>query len=316
MLANNENIAIDVLNLKKQFGNFIAVDSISFHVRRGEIFGFLGPNGAGKSTTIKMLCGILRPTSGSGIVSGFDITGESEKIKKTIGYMSQKFSLYEDMTVVENIDFFGGIYGLRKQELNERKEYILNLAGLQDRGKSLVAELSSGWKQRLALGCAIIHKPQIIFLDEPTSGVDPISRRNFWDLIYQVASQGATILVTTHYMDEAEHCDRICLIYDGKIIALDTPNKLKSTFKGKLLEVVCDPLMDGLDILSKSNFVKDITLFGASLHMTVYDDEYAIPLIESELKVKNIKIQKIERIAPALEDVFVSLIESKELVKQ
>lgn len=316
MLANNENIAIDVLNLKKQFGNFTAVDSISFRVRRGEIFGFLGPNGAGKSTTIRMLCGILRPTSGSGTVSGFDITSEPEKIKKTIGYMSQKFSLYEDMTVVENIDFFGGIYGLRKQERNERKEYILNLAGLQDRGKSLVAELSAGWKQRLALGCAIIHKPQIIFLDEPTSGVDPISRRNFWDLIYQVASEGATILVTTHYMDEAEHCDRICLIYNGKIIALDTPNKLKSTFKSKLLEVVCDPLMDGLDILSKSNFVKDIALFGASLHMTVYDDEYAIPLIESELKVKDVKIQKIERITPALEDVFVSLIESKEPVKQ
>ncbi len=313
LFANNENIAIEVLDLKKQFGNFTAVDSISFQVRRGEIFGFLGPNGAGKSTTIRMLCGILQPTSGIGIVSGYDITREPEKIKKAIGYMSQKFSLYEDMTVIENIDFFGGIYGLKKQELNRRKDYILNLSGLKDRGKSLVAELSAGWKQRLALGCAIIHEPRIIFLDEPTSGVDPISRRNFWDLIYQVASEGATILVTTHYMDEAEHCDRICLIYNGKIIALGTPNELKSNFKGRLIEVVCEPLMDGLDILSKSNLVNDVALFGASLHVTVYEDEYAIPLIESELKTKNVEILKIERINPALEDVFVSLIESEEL---
>ncbi len=310
---NSENIAIEVKDLKKQFGNFIAVDSISFQVRRGEIFGFIGPNGAGKSTTIKMLCGILRPTSGIGIVSGYDITQESEKIKKVIGYMSQKFSLYEDMTVIENIDFFGGIYGLSKQELNKRKDYILSLAGLQDRQKSLVAELSAGWKQRLALGCSIIHNPKIIFLDEPTSGVDPISRRNFWDLIYQVASEGSTILVTTHYMDEAEHCDRICLIYNGKIIALNTPNELKGSFKNRLLEVLCNPLMDGLDILSKSNFITDVALFGASLHVTVNNDEHAIPLIESELKAKDIKIHKIEEINPTLEDVFVSLIESEEL---
>jgi len=314
MRTNNE-IAIEVINLTKSFGDFVAVDSINFQVKKGEIFGFLGPNGAGKSTTIRMLCGVLKPTSGTGKVAGFDIKTQPEKIKRCIGYMSQKFSLYEDLTVEENIDFFGGIYGLDKEKRKERQKYVIEMAGLKGREKSLVNELSGGWKQRLALGCAIIHNPEILFLDEPTSGVDPISRRNFWDLIYQVADSGSTILVTTHYMDEAEHCDRLCLIYRGKIIALGTPYELKGLHYGDLLEIECDPLMEGLEILEKLDIIQDVALFGATLHVTVDDAQNVIPIIENHLTNENIKVIRIDRIDPTLEDIFVSLIELKEKEK-
>jgi len=311
----NNDIAIEVTNLTKSFGDFVAVDSINFQVKKGEIFGFLGPNGAGKSTTIRMLCGVLKPTSGTGKVAGFDIKTQSEKIKRCIGYMSQKFSLYEDLTVEENIDFFGGIYGLDKEKRKERQKYVIEMAGLTGREKSLVNELSGGWKQRLALGCAIIHNPEILFLDEPTSGVDPISRRNFWDLIYQVADNGSTVLVTTHYMDEAEHCDRLCLIYRGKIIALGTPYELKGLHYGDLLEIECDPLMEGLEVLEKLDIVQDVALFGATLHVTVDDAQNIIPIIENHLTNENIKIIRIDKIDPSLEDIFVSLIELKEKEK-
>jgi ABC-2 type transport system ATP-binding protein len=221
-----DNWAVEVENLVKRFGDFIAVDNISFRVRRGEIFGFLGPNGAGKSTAIRVLCGLLRPTSGLTRVGGYDVAVEPETVRQNIGYMSQKFSLYDDLTVEENLAFFGGIYGVPQDRLHEREEFALRMAGLTGKRSTMTGMLAGGWKQRLALGCAILHEPPILFLDEPTSGVDPIARREFWDLIYQLSEQGRTIFVTTHYMDEAEYCHRLALMYKGKIVALDTPAAL------------------------------------------------------------------------------------------
>lgn len=230
--------SIEVESLSKRFGPFTAVDKVSFSVKKGEIFGFLGPNGAGKSTTIRMLCGILEPTSGKGRVGGLDIENDSEKIKENIGYMSQRFSLYEDLTVIENLEFYAGIYQVPLSEVSFRTEEMIGLAGLRGRENELTANLSGGWKQRLALGCATIHKPRILFLDEPTSGVDPISRRNFWRLIYAMSEQGVTVLVTTHYMDEAEHCNNIAMINEGKIAELGSPSELKARHgKGSLEEV-------------------------------------------------------------------------------
>ncbi len=228
ILENREELAVTVKNLTRRFKDFTAVNSISFEVNKGEIFGFLGPNGAGKSTTIRMLCGLLEPSEGKGTVSGFDVTTQPEEIKQNIGYMSQKFSLYEDLTVEENINFYGGIYGLNGKKLQLRKEWAVEMAGLKAHRKSLTKILSGGWRQRLALACAILHEPPIVFLDEPTSGVDPISRRGFWDLIYEMAESKITIFVTTHYMDEAEYCDRIALIYGGNMIAIGTPMELKT----------------------------------------------------------------------------------------
>jgi ABC-2 type transport system ATP-binding protein len=229
--ANNHN-AVVVDKLEKRFGNFVAVDRVSFQVAKGEVFGFLGPNGAGKSTTIRMLCGILRPSGGSGTVAGFDIGAQPEQIKANIGYMSQKFSLYQDLTVEENIDFYSGIYCIPPAKKRQRKEWVIEMSGLAGHRRSPTAILSGGWKQRLALGCAILHEPPILFLDEPTSGVDPISRRQFWDLIYELSGQGVTVFVTTHYMDEAEYCNRLGLIYRGELIALGTPHDLKSGMIG------------------------------------------------------------------------------------
>lgn len=217
--------------LEKKFGEFIAVNRINLQVRKGEVFGFLGPNGSGKSTTIRMLCGILTPTSGSGTVAGFDIATQSEQIKARIGYMSQKFSLYDDLTPEENIDFYSGIYQIPEKLIPERKRWVLDMAGLHQHRHSLTRTLSAGWKQRLALGCAILHQPEVVFLDEPTAGVDPVSRRQFWHLIYTLSNQGVTVFVTTHYMDEAEYCDRIALIYKGDIIAEGTPRQLKERVK-------------------------------------------------------------------------------------
>ncbi len=228
MNNNAHPLAVTVENLEKRFGDFVAVDRVSFEVHQGEVFGFLGPNGAGKSTTIRMLCGILQPSGGRGTVAGFDIFTQPEQIKANIGYMSQKFSLYQDLTVEENIDFYSGIYCIPREKKSERKEWVIEMAGLTEHRHQPTAILSGGWKQRLALGCAILHEPPIIFLDEPTSGVDPISRRKFWDLIYELAGQGVTIFVTTHYMDEAEYCDRLGMIYRGELIALDTPRAMKA----------------------------------------------------------------------------------------
>ena len=301
--------AVIVEDLVRVFGRFVAVDHISFSVPKGEVFGFLGPNGAGKSTTIRMLCGIIVPTSGRGAVAGYDILLESEQIKERIGYMSQRFSLYEDLTVEENIEFYGGVYGVANARLAERKRWILEMANLTERARSLTGELAMGWKQRLALGCALVHEPEILFLDEPTAGVDPISRRSFWDLIYTVAGQGVTVFVTTHYMDEAEHCDRLGLIYRGKLIALGSPRQLKERYvAGALLEVHAQPAMAALDLLAREPAAKEVAIFGAAIHV-VADSEAAIQPIRRALELGGVTVGRIETIAPSLEDVFVALIE-------
>jgi ABC-2 type transport system ATP-binding protein len=230
--------AVVIEDLVKRFGKFTAVDHVSLSVSKGEIFGFLGPNGAGKSTTIRMLCGLLTPTSGRASVAGFDVASQPEKIRENIGYMSQKFSLYDDLTVEENIEFFSGIYGVAKDKREQRKEYVLDMAGIRERRDSLTGLLAGGWKQRLALGCAILHEPPILFLDEPTSGVDPIARRSFWDLIYTLSEAGNTVFVSTHYMEEAEYCHRLALMYKGRVIALGTPEELKKEANQPSMEEV------------------------------------------------------------------------------
>lgn len=305
---NENGTAVAFEGLTRVFGDFTAVDRISLSIAKGEIFGFLGPNGAGKSTTIKMLCGLLAPSAGKGRVGGFDIMTESEEIKKTIGYMSQKFSLYEDLTVEENINFFSGIYRVPREKKQERKEWVLEMAGIADKRGALTRTLSGGFKQRLALGCAILHEPSIIFLDEPTSGVDPISRRNFWRLIYTMAREGKTIFVTTHYMDEAEYCDRLALIYRGRIVAQGMPGELKQEFMTRdVLEIEASRLVEGMETLYRQGI--ETAIFGSVLHATVEDAEEAIPRIKGLLEGAGIRVERIERIVPSLEDVFVALIE-------
>ncbi len=310
--SSNEN-AVVVENLEKRFGSFIAVNRVSFEVRKGEIFGFLGPNGAGKSTTIRMLCGILSPTGGTGTVVGFDVRTEPEKIKANIGYMSQKFSLYEDLTVDENINFYSGIYRIPPEKKKERKEWIIEMAGLQDRRHSRTGILSGGWKQRLAFGCAILHEPPIIFLDEPTAGVDPVSRRQFWDLIYELSGKGVTTFVTTHYMDEAEYCNRIGLIYRGELIAIGSPDTLKTEFMQEdVLEVLCERPQDAMGEIEKLPGIKEVALSGNGLHVVAQDAERAASEIQNLLGTT----ASVEEIAPSLEDVFVSLIESRDRADQ
>ena len=302
-------IAVKVRGLTKRFGDFVAVDSIDLTIRKGEIFGFLGPNGAGKSTTIKMLCGLLLPTAGEGSVGSFDIMKQSEEIKANIGYMSQKFSLYDDLTVEENIHFFSGIYGVEQGRRKERLEWVLEMAGLRDRRKNITRTLPGGFKQRLALGCAILHEPRIIFLDEPTSGVDPISRRNFWNLINEMSKSGVTVFITTHYMDEADYCNRLALIYRGRIIAEGTPNELKQKYMTRyVLEVEVDKVVEAMEALSENGI--ETAIFGSLLHATVDNMEKAVPKIREVLESADIRAGRIERIVPSLEDVFVTLIEA------
>jgi ABC-2 type transport system ATP-binding protein len=313
----SEGRAVVVRDLDKHFGSFAAVHQVSFEVDRGEIFGFLGPNGAGKSTTIRMLCGILAPTAGSGTVGGFDIRTQPEKIKATIGYMSQKFSLYQDLTVEENIDFYSGIYRIPAAEKAERKAWVLRMAGLEEHRRRKTAVLSGGWKQRLALGCAILHRPPIIFLDEPTSGVDPVSRRQFWELIYEMAGRGVTVFVTTHYMDEAEYCDRLALIYRGELIASGTPEHLKTTLmKEHVLEVACQRPEVAMERIEKLAGVKEAALFGKGLHVVVDEAQEAGPRIRDTLTAEGFGVPQIEQIVPSLEDVFVSLIEARDRAEQ
>ena len=308
MEMNNNNLAVQVNDLRRTFGDFVAVDNISLSVKKGEIFGFLGPNGAGKSTTIRMLCGLLMPTGGTGTVGGFDINTESELIKQVIGYMSQKFSLYDSLTVEENINFFGGVYNVLKEKKTERKEWVLDMAGLKEARNTLTRNLATGFKQRLALGCAILHEPRIIFLDEPTSGVDPISRRNFWDLINEMSQAGTTVFVTTHYMDEADYCDRLALIYRGKIIAEGTPNELRKKYMTRdVLEVNVDKVVEAFNALSLHKI--DAAIFGSALHVVVDDKEVSEEHISSVLAESGITVKGIEKIPPSLEDVFVTLIE-------
>jgi len=306
----NDNIAVSVQNLEKRFGSFVAVNKINFEVQKGEIFGFLGPNGAGKSTTIRMLCGIIGPTSGSGRVGGYDIIKEQYKIKEHIGYMSQKFSLYNDLTVEENINFYSGIYKIPKAEKRQRRDAVIHDAGLEGMENSLTSTLAAGWKQRLALGCALLHKPKIIFLDEPTSGVDPITRANFWLIIKGLANQGVTVFITTHYMDEAENCNRMVLIYHGTIIAMGTPQEMKSNcMKNEVLEITLADAQSWLEKLSQVEGVKEAALFGSNIHAVVYDSSKAILAIEKFFNQENIKASGVKKIIPSLEDVFVSSIE-------
>ncbi|HYG99473.1 MAG TPA: ABC transporter ATP-binding protein [Terriglobales bacterium] len=305
--------AVVVKDLERRFGKFVAVNRVSFEVARGEVFGFLGPNGAGKSTTIRILCGILAPTAGEGTVAGFDIRTEAEKIKSNIGYMSQRFSLYEDLTVEENLEFYAGIYRLSPEKRRERKDWVIEMAGLKEHRNSRTAVLSGGWKQRLALGCAVLHEPPVIFLDEPTSGVDPISRRQFWNLIYELSDKGTTVFVTTHYMEEAEYCDRIGLIYRGELIASGSPRQLKTEIMHEdVLEIMCERPQDAMGELEGIAGVREVALLGRTLHVVAKDGEVVSARIREELPVKGFSFEAVEKIAPSLEDVFVSLIEARD----
>ena len=305
--------AVTVENLEKRFGDFQAVNKVSFQVKRGEIFGFLGPNGAGKSTTIRMLCGILAPTAGKATVIGFDVFREAEQIKSHIGYMSQKFSLYEDLTVEENIDFYSGIYRIPKEDKKARKDWVIKMSGLEEHRSSLTAILPGGWRQRLALGCALLHKPPVIFLDEPTSGVDPISRRNFWDLIYQLAAEGVTVFVTTHYMDEAEYCDRLAMIYRGELVAIGTPDELKIRYmNADILNLECPDPFKMLQVVTGISVIKEAALFGRGLHLTVADSQAAMPVIVTALQAQKADYTRLEKIRPSLEDVFVAIIDARD----
>jgi ABC-2 type transport system ATP-binding protein len=309
---NGPDFSIEVRELTKAFGQFLAVDKVSFRVRRGDIFGFLGANGAGKSTTIRMLCGLLSPTSGAATVGGFDVKSEPEKVKKNIGYMSQKFSLYEDLTVEENITFFGGIYGLSRKRLAGRMSWVLDMAGLHGRQRSLTRELAQGWKQRLALGCAILHEPGIVFLDEPTGGVDPVSRRNFWELINRLSEEGVTVFVTTHYLDEAEYCNDIRFIHAGRIVAAGSPQELKTkTLRHPILEVECDRTVEAMAALQKEAWVVETSIFGAYLHVSVQGETEGRKLISRLLEAQGIAVKRIDRIMPSLEDVFIHRIEEE-----
>ena len=304
----NEFPSVTVTDLVKRFGDFVAVDTISFETRKGEIFGFLGPNGSGKSTTIRMLCGLLRPTSGKALVAGLDVAAQPEEVRQNIGYMSQKFSLYNDLTVNENLNFFAGMYSVLKSDLKNRLDWAIDMAGLRGRENSLTGTLAAGWKQRLALGCAVLHRPPIVFLDEPTSGVDPISRRQFWEMIHQMAAEGVTVFVTTHYMDEAEYCNCLVLINKGKMIAHGSPLELKQKYMtGDLLLVECDEVGKALELLQAYKGIKDAAIFGNALHLVVANASEVIKGVNSFLIQHNIKVTKIEPIHPSLEDVFVSV---------
>ena len=311
--VESSEYAVTVENLEKSFGTFKAVDKVSFQVKRGEIFGFLGPNGAGKSTTIRMLCGIVTPTAGKASVLGFDVFNDAEKIKANIGYMSQKFSLYEDLTVEENIDFYSGIYQVPQAVKMERKEWVIAMSGLEEHRNSLTSVLAAGWRQRLALGCALLHNPSVIFLDEPTSGVDPISRRNFWSLIYELAGKSVTVFVTTHYMDEAEYCDRLAMIYRGELVAMGTPEEMKSRYMPTdILGLECPEPFVVLQKINEIREVKEAALFGRGLHLSVQEAKKAIPIIADFLKGSKLSYTRLEQIKPSLEDVFVSIIEARD----
>jgi len=304
--------AVSLDQVTRRFGDFVAVDHMTLAVEAGEIFGFLGPNGAGKSTTIRMLCGLLAPTEGRGFVDGLNIATESEAIKNRIGYMSQRFSLYDDLRVEENLSFFGGIYGLPNALRRERVEETLARISLAARRRALTRELPAGYKQRLALGCALLHRPRILFLDEPTSGVDPKTRRDFWDLIYDLAGSGVTVFVTTHFMEEAEYCDRIGLINEGRLIALGSPDELKTRFlAGRIFDLETDDPLAAADVLSKTDGVLEASVFGRTLHVVLTGEEPAEDVVTPPLNQAGLSVSRIEPIDPTLEDVFVALVGHK-----
>jgi len=301
--------AIEVRGLTRRFGAFVAVNDVSFDVRAGEIFGFLGSNGAGKSTTIRMLCGLLRPTSGTATVGGIDVGTDPEAVKRRIGYMSQRFSLYESLTVDENIRFFGGVYGLDRERLAARREFVLEMAGLRGRETTLARTLSGGWRQRLALGCAILHEPPIVFLDEPTGGVDPLSRRRFWRLIDQLSKAGVAVLVTTHYLDEAEHCQRIAIIQAGRLAALGTVAELKQTFAGRpIVEVHAALPVDAMKALDAMAEVEKTSIFGTAVH-AVLRTALDPAVLASRLRDRGLEVSSCTLVEPSLEDVFLDVAE-------
>ena len=302
-----ETVAIEVKDLTRRFGKFIAVDKISFRIRYGEIFGFLGPNGAGKSTTIRMLCGILAPTSGSATVAGYDVNTQSELIKQSIGYVSQRFSLYNDLTVDENLRFYGEIYGISGQDLHKRLEEVSTLVGLTPWRNRLAGELSGGWKQKLALANAILHRPRILFLDEPTAGIDPLSRRSVWELLYQLADQEVTLFVTTHYMEEAERCHQIAFISTGHLLKIGSPSELKAQVTGNLLEIECRPLMKASRVFHSISGVLGVTAYGTNLHVNVEDLKREEQTILQTAQEHSIQITSIKPISASLEDIFSTL---------
>jgi ABC-2 type transport system ATP-binding protein len=302
--------AIVVKDLTRRFGAFTAVDRLSFEVQEGEIFGFLGANGAGKSTTIRMLCGLLRPTDGTAIVGGVDVGRDPERVKRRIGYMSQRFSLYEALTVEQNIRFFAGIYGLRGNTFDERRKFVIEMAGLEGREHSRTRELAGGWRQRLALGCAILHRPPIVFLDEPTGGVDPLSRRQFWDLIGELSRQGVTVLVTTHYLDEAEHCHRIAIIHAGQLAALGTASALKDRFAERpIIEVHATDTVAAMEVLERLPEVEKTSLFGTAVHAVLRKADTNVGALEAAIAHEGQTVLSASRVAPSLEDVFLDVVE-------
>jgi ABC-2 type transport system ATP-binding protein len=300
--------AIAVADLTRRFGDFTAVDRVTFDVAVGEIFGFLGPNGAGKTTTIKMLTGLLRPSGGTATVAGYDVSTDSAAIRRNIGYMSQAFSLYTDLTVDENIRLFGGLYGVTRERFESRRSWVLAMAGLEAHSARVTGELSLGWKQRLALGCAVLHQPPILFLDEPTSGVDPISRRSFWDLIYHLAEDGTTVLVSTHYMEEAEYCHRLALMNRGKLIALERPHTLKQTLEQPLYELRTDDAASAVAVLRTIPVVSEAAMFGRTVHVMVTDARIAERELPAVLRRAGLRCDDLQAIVPSLEDVFVALV--------
>ncbi len=302
---------IETFDLTKKFGDIIAVNSVNLKIHEGEIFGLLGPNGAGKSTLVRLLCALLKPTSGSANVGGFSVIKEPEKVKKIIGYMSQRFGLYDDLTVEENISFYAGIYLNDKKLARKRTEEIIEQLSFEKYRKTLAMHLSGGWRQRLSFATAIVHEPKIVFLDEPTSGVDPVSRRQFWELVYDLSAQGKTVLVTTHYMDEAERCNRIAFILNGKIMAVDSPSEIKKKYmSGEVINIIPEDLMSSYALLSSLDFIQDIGIFGDSIHIVVENADEKILEISQFLRKKNLRFLKIEKIQPSIEDVFVSLTKS------
>ncbi len=306
---DSEAYAVVTKGLSKRFGKILAVDHIDLIIKRGEVYGFLGPNGAGKSTTIRMLCGLLDPTEGTGYVLGHDIATEPERIKEKIGYMSQRFSLYEDLTVRENLDFYASIYSVPKEIKQTRVEQMVQMADLTGREGELAAHLSGGWKQRLALGCSIIHKPQLLFLDEPTAGVDPVSRRNFWDLIYRLSEEGITIVATTHYMDEAEHCDSLGFIYQGRITAQGSREEIKANaLKGGVLEIDCQPMREATQLLEQLPGVAEVVRFGSTMHVVMEEGGPTPTEVEARLTSAGLKVNRAEVTTPSIEDIFVSFV--------
>ena len=300
--------AIRVQDLTKKFGDFTAVEKVTFQVEEGEIFGFLGPNGAGKTTTIRMLIGVLPPTSGDAWVSGLDIRTESKAIRRKIGYMSQRFSLYPDLTVDENIGLFGGLYEVTGPRFKERREWVLDMARLGDHTSRMTGDLPLGWKQRLALGCAVLHEPSLLFLDEPTSGVDPSARRQFWDLINHLAQGGTTVLVSTHYMEEAEYCNRMVLMNRGRVVAVDTPVGLRSRMTEPLFEIGTPAPPKAVDALRGGKGILEAAMFGRKVHVVVENDEEARVQIPKLMAARGVPCTSSERVSPSLEDVFVALI--------